>query len=332
MNGHTNWQNRKSVFLICFVIGLVLVLLGIALSITIGAKQINLSGLLSGNVQGVELQIIRDLRLPRAICAALVGSFLAASGAIVQGITRNPIASPSIMGVTQGAALAMSIMLAVSPVLGAVGRAGVSFLGAAVSAALIFFLSLKRSNVNVTRMILAGSALGMFFISFASVFALLTNNTKNLGFWLAGGLSGANWAFVRLALVVFAVFIPAAIALSPRITILSLGDDVAVGLGEKPDRVRLLSLIVMVVLSGTAVSIGGNIGFVCLIVPQIARLCIGSDYRYVIPLSAVLGGVLLVFSDVIAKSAIAPLELPLGSITSLIGVPVLIGLVRRLGR
>ncbi len=325
----------KNVNLILFIIiSLVLMAVGLILSITTGAKQISfldaIRSLFINDVTNMEIQIIRDLRLPRGICALIIGCFLATSGAIVQGITANPITSPSIMGVTQGAAFAVSLSMSSNIFNTSIGYMISAYLGAAMSAVIIFILSMKRMNVNVTRMVLAGSAIGMLFSSLASIIALLTNNTKNLGFWLAGGLSGSNWEYVKIIIVVGLIIFPIIIILAPHISALSLGDDVSIGLGEKPNRIRVLSLLVMVILSGTSVAIGGNIGFVCLIIPQIARLIVGSDYRKIIFSSSALGAILLVFSDVLAKNIIAPLELPLGSITSLIGVPVLIILVRRM--
>jgi iron complex transport system permease protein len=158
--------------------------------------------------------------------------------------------------------------------------------------------------------------------------ALLTNNSKNLSFWIAGGLTGTNWQSVRILLSA-AVVLVWVILISPKITILSLGDEVSIGLGEHPNRIRLASLICVVLLSGTAASIGGNIGFVCLIVPQIARILTGTDYRRVIPVSMLGGAVLMIYSDTVARVLTSPFEVPVGSITSLIGVPVFIYLVRK---
>lgn len=314
-------------------VGLILIFIGLVLSVSYGAKSIPfdevIKGVFGGDKSGIEAQIIHDIRLPRAISALIIGCFLACSGSVMQGITRNPIASPSIMGVTQGAAFAVAVYMAFQPISGPLGKVLCAFIGASFSAMLIFFLSLKKSNVNVTRMILAGTALGMLFISLASMVALLTNNARHLAFWTAGSLSSVTWDSVKILCGVAVVAVTLALVLSPRITILSLGDDIAIGFGESPNKIRILSLIIVVMLSGASAAIGGNIGFVCLIIPQISRLCVGSDYRFVIPVSIILGGILLVYSDIIARLVTAPLEVPLGSITSLIGVPFLIYLVRK---
>ncbi len=329
-----NTLNKTRFFFtaIIIILGLILISLGLVLSVSYGAKSIPFFDVLKslfGSENTIESQIIRDIRLPRAIASIIIGCFLASSGSILQGITRNPIASPSIMGVTQGAALAVAIYMAFHPVSGTLGKVLFSFVGASISAVLIFLLSLKKANINITRMILAGTALGMLFISLASLTALLTNNSKNLAFWIAGGLGGVTWESVMILALVGSIALTSAIAISPKVTALSLGDEIAIGFGEKPNRIRFVSLATIILLSGSAAAVGGNIGFVCLIVPQIARMCIGSDYRFVIPVSMVFGGVLLVYSDLLARIIAAPLEVPLGSITSLIGVPFLIYLVRR---
>jgi iron complex transport system permease protein len=309
-----------------------LILAGLALSVSLGAKNVSfadIAGGVFGRVKtGTAQLIIWDSRLPRAICALLVGGFLAAGGAILQGVTRNPIASPSIMGVNQGAVLAMAIYMTSREVPGLPGRVFFAFAGASISAALVFLLSSKRAGLDVTRLLLAGTALGMLFSSLAAMIALLTNNSKNLAFWMAGGLGGATWGMVRILLIAAAALV-FALMLSPRITILSLGDDAAVGLGEKPNRVRFGGLLCVVLLSGAAVAVGGNIGFVCLIVPHIVRLGAGGDYRRVIPLSMVTGAVLMIYSDILARTLNSPFEIPVGSLTSLLGVPVLIGMVKK---
>lgn len=310
----------------------VLILTGLILSVSLGAKNIGFGDIARGVFSRVKTStaqlIIWDSRLPRAICALLVGGFLAAGGAVLQGITRNPIASPSIMGVNQGAVLAMAIYMSSREVPGLPGRVFFAFAGASVSAALVFLLSAKRSGLDITRLLLAGTALGMLFSSLAAMIALLTNNSKNLAFWMAGGLGGATWGMVRV-LVIAASALVFALFLSPRITILSLGDDAAVGLGEKPNRVRFGGLLCVVILSGAAAAVGGNIGFVCLIVPHIVRLGVGGDYRRVIPLSIVTGAALMLYSDILARTLNSPFEVPVGSLTSLLGVPLLIRMVQK---
>ncbi|MDR2419377.1 MAG: iron ABC transporter permease [Treponema sp.] len=328
MNGQSGV--RRMAFIFVAEVGIILA--GLVLSVSLGARNIVPGDIVRGVFgkvkTGAAQLIIWDSRLPRALCALFIGGFLAAGGAVLQGITRNPIASPSIMGVNQGAVLAMAIYMTSREVPGLPGRVFFAFVGASVSAALVFLLSAKRSGLDITRLLLAGTALGMLFSSLAAMLALLTNNSKNLAFWMAGGLGGATWGMVRV-LVIAALALVFALFLSPRITILSLGDDAAVGLGERPNRVRFGGLLCVVILSGAAAAVGGNIGFVCLIVPQIARLGVGGDYRRVIPLSIVTGAALMLYSDILARTLNSPFEIPVGSLTSLLGVPLLIRMVRK---
>lgn len=327
-------SNKTSMAIVIFIAGLFFIFIGVILSISYGARDISFSDTIfylfdNTDTSSLNWQIVNDIRLPRALSAVLIGAILATSGAIIQGITRNPIASPSIMGITQGSALGVALYMAYQPGYGTLGRILFAFAGASISSILVFFLSLRKLNVDVTRIILAGTALGMLFISLASVIALLTNNTRNLMFWIAGGLSSATWDSVYLLFGISLVFLLISFIISHKVTILSLGDEVAIGLGESPNKIRIISLVVVVVLSGTATAIGGNIGFVCLIVPHIAKSFVSTDYRLIIPVSMVFGGALLVYSDILARVLASPFEIPLGAITSLIGVPTLIYLVRR---
>jgi iron complex transport system permease protein len=318
--------------IISYAAGLTLILSGLVLSVCYGAKTIGfrdvVGGIFSSQRVSTEQLIVWDTRLPRAISATLIGAFLACGGAALQGVARNPIATPSIMGVNQGAILAVAVYMATQAVPAAVGKVSFAFLGASVCAALVFLISTRRTNLDITRLLLAGTALGMLFAALASMIALLTNNSKNLSFWMAGGVAGATWESVRILALVSPV-LAAMVALSPKVAILSLGDEVAVGLGERPNRVRFLCLLCVSLLVGAAAAVGGNIGYICLIIPQIARRFVGVDYRRIIPVSAVFGGVLMVYSDIAARMLNYPFEIPVGSITSLIGVPVLVYLVRK---
>jgi iron complex transport system permease protein len=327
------------------VSGVALAGVGVVVSVCLGARDIAFADIMTG-VFGAEKVtteqlIIWDTRLPRALCALLIGAFLSVSGALMQGITRNPIASPSIMGVNQGAVLAVAVFTAaqasgwftVEQTAGFMwgtlsGKVLFAFMGASLAAILVFLFSMRRTGVDITRLLLAGTALGMLFSALSSLIALLTNNTKNLTVWMAGGLSGAGWeAFTVLAIL--SVTLLVAMLLSPRINVLNLGDEAAIGLGQRPALIRFGALACVVFLSGTAAALAGNIGFVCLIVPHIARLVVGNDYRRIIPFCIVAGAVLLSYGDTLARLLNSPFEVPIGTITSLLGVPILIYLVRK---
>jgi iron complex transport system permease protein len=326
-------------------LGLALAAAGVVISVCLGARDIALAdvivGVFGAEKTTTEQLLIWDTRLPRALAALFIGAFLSVSGALMQGITRNPIASPSIMGVNQGAVLAVAAFTALQTtgLLAAgqteafmwgtlSGRVLFAFAGASLAAILVFLFSMRRTGVDITRLLLAGTALGMLFSALSSLIALLTNNTKNLTVWMAGGLSGTGWEALGV-LLLLSLTLPVALMLSPRINVLNLGDEAAIGLGQRPALIRLGSLICVVLLSGTAAALAGNIGFVCLIVPHIARLLVGSDYRRIIPFCIVAGAVLLSYSDTLARLLNSPFEVPIGTITSLLGVPILIYLVRK---
>lgn len=330
--------NRKTVSYLFMFVGIILLLSGIVISVSLGAKNIEFSTILQSiftDSNDVNVKIVRDVRIPRAIAAALVGGFLSVAGAIMQGITRNPIAEPSVMGITQGA----TFMIAVSFVLQRIypnliissfGLMIFAFLGASISGLLVYFISSRSARkVDPVKLALAGTALGTLLISLAMGIAMYFNLSQQLSFWISGGLVSAKWEGVKLLFMVGGIGLIGAILMSSKITILSLGEEVAIGLGQKTNTVRFISLIIVILLTGASVSVAGNIVFVGLIVPQIVKGIVGADYKYIIPGSMILGSVLLVYSDIMARMINPPYETPIGSLTALLGVPVFIYLVRK---
>ncbi|MFR9069444.1 MAG: FecCD family ABC transporter permease [Paraclostridium sp.] len=330
--------SKKGLTALLIIIGLALLLIGIILSISIGSKDISLKTLADSlflNLDSLDSKIVRDVRLPRALAAALVGGFLAVSGAIMQGITRNPIAEPSVMGITQGATFTIAIALVLQKVLpgfapGSFMLMIFAFLGASISGILVYFISSKsRGKVDPVKLALSGTALGTLLVSLATAIAMYFNLSQQLSFWISGGLVSAKWEGVKLLIIAGGIGFLLAIIMAPRITILSLGEEVAIGLGQKTNLVRFISLLVVILMPGASVSVAGNIVFVGLIIPQIAKAIVGADYKYIIPSSLVLGSVLLVYSDVLSRMINPPYETPVGAITALIGVPMFIYLVRK---
>ncbi len=332
-----NISKKKKAFLL-ILIGLVMLISGLLLSISLGANDISFSttikSLLSSDVD-INTSIIKDIRLPRALAAALVGGFLSVSGAIMQGITRNPIADPSVMGITQGATFTIAIALVLQTLvpgftLGSFGLMLFAFLGASISGVLVYFVSSKsRGKVDPVKLALAGTALGTLLVSLATAVSMYFNLSQQLSFWISGGLTSAKWEGVKLLFLVGGATTILSMIMAPKITILSLGEEVAIGLGQKTNLVRFICLIIVILLAGSSVAVAGNIVFVGLIIPQIVKAIVGADYKYIIPCSLVLGSVLLVYSDIIARMINPPYETPIGSLTALLGVPVFIYLVRK---
>lgn len=330
--------NRKTKICLFMILATIILIIGIGLSISMGAKEISIQTIVKSLFQSsddVNMTIVRDVRIPRALAAVLVGGFLGVSGAIMQGVTRNPIADPSIMGITQGATFAIAIALVLQKmmpniIIGSFGLIIFAFLGASISGVLVYLISSRANKkVDPVKLALAGTALGTLLISLATAVAMYFNLSKELSFWISGGLVSAKWEGVKLLFVVGIIGVIAAIIMAPKITILSLGEEVAIGLGQKTNVIRAISIFIVIILTGASVSVAGNIVFVGLIVPQIVQGIVGSDYKYIIPGSLVLGGALLVYSDIMARMINPPYETPIGSLTALIGVPIFIYLVRK---
>ncbi|MDU2688568.1 iron chelate uptake ABC transporter family permease subunit [Paeniclostridium sordellii] len=330
--------NKKTLAYVFMGLGIILLIFGIVMSISLGAKNIDISAIIQSlfiDNGDVNTKIIRDVRIPRAIAATLVGGFLAVAGAIMQGITRNPIAEPSVMGITQGATFMIAVAFVVQRinqnlVIGSFGLMIFAFLGASISGILVYFISSRASRkVDPVKLALAGTALGTLLISLAMGITMYFNLSQQLSFWISGGLVSAKWEGVKLLAIVGGSTLIGAMIMAPKITILSLGEEVAIGLGQKTNVVRFISIIVVILLTGASVSVAGNIVFVGLIVPQIAKRVVGADYKFIIPGSMILGSVLLVYSDILARMINPPYETPIGSLTALLGVPMFIYLVRK---
>lgn len=309
----------------------------IALSIMYGAADIKFmtiwQSLSQFDPSSTSHQIIRGLRIPRALAAALIGASLAISGAIMQGMTRNPLASPSIMGVTAGATFMIAVAFAVTPQASQLTIMFWAFAGAGIGALIVFGVgSLSKSGLTPVKLALAGTAVTAILSSLSSAIAIHFNVAKDISFWYAGGVSNVQWMHVQLLAPAALIGFVLAFILANSITVLNLGDSVAKGLGQKTAWVKITGMLVVLILTGAAISISGTIGFIGLVIPHITRFLVGVDYRWVIPCSAVLGGILLVVADTASRMVNPPFETPVGTITALVGVPFFLYLARREGR
>ncbi|HLR61684.1 MAG TPA: iron ABC transporter permease [Lentibacillus sp.] len=326
-------QQSKLLKIAIIILVICALAVSIGVSVAFGAVDINLStvwqAVVHFNENLTSHQVIQELRLPRATAAAMVGGFLAVSGAIMQGMTRNPLASPSIMGVTQGAAFALVITMAFFPAASSLTMTFASFAGAGMAVVLVFMVgSFSKSGLTPVKLALAGVAIGTLLTSVSSVIALYFQLEKQLGFWQAGGLAGVDWTSNKVLLISGAAGMVIAFMISKSITVLNLGEDVAAGLGQNNALLKAFSILAVLILTGAAVSVGGAIGFLGLIIPHITRFIMGTDYRWIIPVSALFGALLLVLSDIVSRLVNAPFETPVGAITSLIGVPFFFYLAR----
>lgn len=325
-------QSNKytSIFVICT---LLLLVGGLVLAIRLGSVHINFLDIYNSIFnynEELELMLVRDVRIPRALSVLLTGGILGVTGAMIQGVTRNPIAEPSILGVSQGATLVIAIFYATGIAINTQNVMIASLIGALITGVIVLgFISKKANNNSIAKILLAGTAMSTFFISLTTIIGLLSNQAQMIGFWVSGGFRNATWADFKLVFFVGIIGLIIAILLSPKINILNLGDDVAIGLGENPEKIRFTTLMVMIPMCAAAVAVGKNIAFVGLIVPQIVRKILGEDYRRNIPCSFLLGAVLLTYADIAARMLFDPYETPIGVFTALIGIPFFIAVARK---
>jgi iron complex transport system permease protein len=266
-------------------------------------------------------QIITNVRLPRTLIALLVGVNMGVAGALLQSLLRNPLASPNIIGVNSGAGLAaVAIMTLLPSSINMVPPA--AFVGAMLASLVIYMLSRRGGSSSVTTIVLAGVALSALLSSVTSAIMILFSDDLTITYtWMIGGLTGRGWSYFRLIWPYSLAGVTAAVLLSPQVNLLMLGDEVSKNLGLSIEVSRILVIITASILAGSAVSVAGTIGFLGLVAPHASRMLIGNDNRYLIVLSGLFGGLLLVVADTFARTLFSPLEIPVGIITAALGAP-----------
>ena len=319
--------------IIGLILGCCVLLACLFVSISYGAADISWSNIYESLVSfdgSREHLIIRTVRLPRSLLAILVGAAISTAGAIMQGITRNPLADPGILGINAGAAFAVVITIFLF------GSSSPSFYvwcalaGAGITAAVVYILaSLGRSGITPLNLTIAGAAISAFLTSLTTGVLIISQSTlEEIRFWLAGSLAGADRSLILQILPYVCLGMILTLIISRQITILSLGEDVAKGLGQKTIWVKIVAAVCILLLSGSAIAVAGAIGFIGLIVPHIVRFLVGVDYRWILPYSAVFGAILLLVSDIAARLVIQPQEIPVGIMTALVGAPFFIYLAK----
>jgi len=275
--------------------------------------------------------IIRDVRFPRALIAAFVGACLGVSGAIMQSITRNPLSSPSILGVNAGASFFVVMGVVFLSIQSLQSYMWLSFAGATFAFLLVFVLSSAgREGLTPLKLTLAGSAITALFSSVTQGLLVLNETALDqVLFWLAGSVANRSLDLLINALPYIIVALLAAFVRAKELNVLSIGDDVAVGLGQRTIMTKFFFGACAVVLAGSAVAIAGPIGFVGIIIPHLVRSLVGLDHRWILPYSAMGGAVLLLLADIGSRYVLMPQELPVGVMTALIGVPFFIFVARR---
>lgn len=302
-------------------------------SVAFGVREVSLGDILaglSGDTSGVaEAAVVA--RLPRTVLAMLVGAALALAGASLQAVTRNPLADPAILGISGGAALVVVAGIAFFGLSDPYAIIALATAGAAGASAFVYAVgSLGRGGATPLKLALAGAASSAAFLSLVSAILLpRIDIVERFRFWQIGGVGGATWDRIGVALPFLAVGALVCFVCARGMNSLALGDDLAAGLGQNVARTRLVAFVGAVILCGAATAIAGPIGFVGLIVPHMCRLLVGTDHRWLLPFTAVSGAALLVAADVVGRLIARPDEVEVGVITALIGAPLFIWIVRR---
>ncbi len=311
----------------------VVIVLTMAVHIAVGAKQLPLStvfeALLHKNDKVFDHIIIWDLRLPRAILAVVVGAAISVAGALMQGVTRNPLADPGILGLMAGASFAVVTALNLFGISSPVWLPVIAAAGALVAAVVVYGIAVwAPGGATPATLTLSGAAVTAFLGAFISLMHIMNEDGfDQLRVWLTGSLAGRDLGLLIYAGPPLFVALIAGLLLGRQVTVLSMGDEVAAGLGVKTGHLKLMLLAVVVVLTASAVTLAGPLGFIGLVIPHAVRLFAGSDYRLIVPFSALAGAAYLTAVDTVARMALQPQEISTGLVTAMIGAPLFVFLV-----
>lgn len=329
-------EGRPSPALVLGVLALLLVAAAAA-SLQTGASGVSALGLFRGDLPPRDRLILWDIRLPRLILGIVVGAGLAVSGAVMQGLFRNPLADPGIVGVSAGAGLGavLAILLGGSLLAPLAGPGLVplaAFAGGWGTTLVLYRVATRDGQTSVATLLLAGIGVAALCGAATGMVIFLADDAqlRDITFWGLGSLAGASWAKLAVAGPVIAAALLAAPLLARGLNALALGEAAAMHLGLRVERLKAGATLVAAAAAGAAVAVSGGIGFVGIVAPHLLRLTVGPDHRTLLPAAALLGAVLLVLADLFARVVVAPAELPIGIVTALVGAPVFLWLL--LGR
>ena len=340
-------RSRQARFLIAMLAVLLVV---VALfSLTAGASQASswsvLKSLFSSQVDPNDLAaqrdhiIIFDIRLPRIVLGILIGASLAVSGAVMQGLFRNPLADPGLVGVSSGASLGAIMIIVLggtflAPVLSVLGMYTLplaAFIGGLATTLILYRVATRRGRTSIATMLLAGIALGAMSGAFSGVLVYIADDRqlRDLTFWGMGSLAGATWIKILTAGPIIALTLVAAPFLARGLNALALGESTANHLGLPIQRIKNTAIVLVAAATGASVAVSGGIGFVGIVVPHLLRLSIGPDHRYLLPASALLGASMLLLADAVSRTVVAPAEIPIGIVTAFVGAPFFLWILLR---
>lgn len=327
-------QQSKKRFVFTLLLGILVLFLAILVSVTYGAKRVEaadiINAFLGRNITDYNVNVVQA-RIPRTVFGILAGISLAVSGTLMQSITRNPIADPSILGVNTGASLFVVFGIAYLNITSKIAYVGLAFIGAILTAFLVYKLaSMGFGGATPIKLALSGAAVSTALSSLVSTIMMPSSHVMDsFRFWQIGSISGANYADIKIILPVVIVGGLASMFLAPGLNTLALGDETACSLGLHVNRTRAMAALVGVMLCAVTTALAGPIGFLGLMVPHLVRLLVGADHCILIPISALYGGSILLIADVLGRIFGRPGELESGIMTALIGAPCFIIIIRR---
>ncbi len=320
-------RNRTRIAIFALFVSITILVIVMVLSLMSGAANISLQTIMDAFVafdpSNSQQLLVRDMRIPRILAGALIGAALAVAGAIMQGITKNPLADSGLMGLSSGAGLFLAAALILFHNVPYSMIVIITFLGAAFGAVCVQIIGkLVPGGNQAMKLVLAGATISTLFSALSQGLAITANATQNIMFWTMGNVSGTSWKQLWIGGPVILASILIALGLSRKISIMNLGEEMAMGIGVNTRLTRGVCSLIVVLLSGTSFALCGSISFVGIMIPHFVRFLVGADYRWVIPLSAIQGALLVVFADYLAKTINRPAEIPLGALISLVGVPI----------
>lgn len=320
-------------------------MLAVVASIVIGPVEISwyeIYAVLDGSLDtSRSLDVLIEIRLPRALSALAIGATLGLSGALTQALFRNPLADPALLGITSGAALAIAIVMVFASVFNELIELSeaiqywlypiAAFLGAVFMCHILLLLSRVMSLVSISSLLLCGLALNALASAVIGLCIYVANDQqlRSFTFWTLGTLSGASWSYLWILMISLVVGLITALSLASKLNALAMGDHVAQHLGLELSQIKVVTILCIALLCGACVAVSGVIGFISLIAPQIVRVLFGADHRTVLPISMLTGAVLLIVADTLAKNLVSPTEIPVGIFTSLIGAPYFLYLLNK---
>ncbi|MBR2894192.1 MAG: iron ABC transporter permease [Oscillospiraceae bacterium] len=337
---------RTSTYLLLCAAMLAVLLASIVLAIHIGAVDLTAEWvfqILVNHLTGREVYpalwpnyadgIVWGMRLPKVIVAACVGGGLSLVGIMMQAMTKNSMADPYLLGISSGASAGATAAILVGslPLIGAVSVQSGAFIGAMVSSVLVFLISGAGGQVSSTKLILSGTAISALFSALSNLLIFLQSNEKKLSavlFWMTGSFASAAWGDVLPVFVSLVACVALMLLLHKSLDALLLGEEMAITVGVDVPKLKLLIVVLSSLVTGVMVSVSGTIGFVGLVIPHIARTIIGTAHRRMLPFAVLLGGILMVWADALARVVVAPSELPIGVVTAFLGAPFFLVLLR----